>query len=123
MLTKSTSLHRASRVVALGLAMLLLLAAVLGAVPIQAAPPAPAALNGSIDWDSAGPKIVSNGKRIAYPWVAVGPNDVTHVIYFTIDGDVVYANNEGGAFNLAGKGLDSAGTPGQVPLAAIAVGP
>jgi hypothetical protein len=123
MLTLSTSPTRASRIAALGLAVLLLLAAVLAAAPAQAAPPAPAALNGSVNWDPTGPKIVSNGQRIAYPWVTVGSNDVTHIIYFTISGEVIYANNEGGAFNIAGKRLDSAGTPQQVPVAAIAVGP
>src|SRR5215470_7210043 len=110
MLTESTSPRRAIRIAALSLAFLMLLTAMLAAAPTQAAPPTPAALNGSIMWDPA-PSIVSNGTRIAYPWVTVGPNDVTHVIYFTVAGEVIYTNNETGAFNLGGKRLDSAGTP------------
>jgi hypothetical protein len=123
MLTRSTSPRRATRIAALGLAFLLLLAAVLAAAPALAGPPAPTALIGSVEWDPTGPKIVSNGQRIAYPWVTVGPNDVTHIIYFTVSGEVMYTNNESGAFNIGGKRLDSAGTPQQVPVAAIAVGP
>src|SRR5262245_10155967 len=121
MLTESTSPRRATRIAALSL-VFLMLAAVLAAAPAQAGPPAPAALDGSVIW-ADNPSIVSNGQRVAYPWVTVGPNDVTHVIYFTIDGEVMYTNNESGAFNIGGKRLDSAGTPAQVPPAAIAVGP
>jgi hypothetical protein len=121
MVTQSTSPRRATRIAALGLAFLLLVA-VLAAAPAQAGPPAPATLDGSVIWED-NPSIVSNGQRIAYPWVTVGPNDVTHIIYFTINGEVMYTNNESGAFNIAGKRLDSASTPQQVPVAAIAVGP
>jgi hypothetical protein len=122
MLTQSTSLRRTTRIAALSLAFLILLTTILVAAPAQAAPPAPATLEGSVVWEEP-PHIISNGQRIAYPWVAVGPNDITHAIYFTIDGEVMYTNNETGAFNIGGKRLDSAGTPAQVPVAAIAVGP
>jgi hypothetical protein len=122
MLTQSTSPRRIARIAALSLALLSLLTAMLAAAPAQAAPPAPAVLEGSVEWQEP-PTIISNGKRIAYPWITVGPNDVSHMIYFTIDGEVMYTNNETGAFNIGGKRLDSAGTPAQVPVAAIAVGP
>ncbi|HEY3232043.1 MAG TPA: hypothetical protein VGJ87_22620, partial [Roseiflexaceae bacterium] len=122
MLTQSTLPRRINRIAALGLAVLMALSATLAGMPASAAPPVPLVLEGSVNWQEP-PKIISNGSRIAYPWVATDSNNVSHVIYFTINGEVIYTNNAGGAFNINGKRLDSAGTPSVVPVAAIAVGP
>src|SRR5258705_484301 len=72
--------------------------------PIQAARPTPAQLLGTIDWDKE-PQIVSNGRRSGFPRVAVDSNNVTHVIYATLNGAIMYTNNIGGIFNLGGKAL------------------
>jgi hypothetical protein len=121
MSTQPTARQRTRHIAALGLA-LLLLTATLTAVAAHAAPPAPAALDGKVDWDDDG-IIISNGERAAYPWSAVDSAGVTHVIYMTFKGEIMYTNRSGPSFNKAGKRLDSgSSTPPAEPFAAIAIG-
>ena len=122
MLTQSTSPRRATRIVALSLAFLLLLAAVTTAL-VGAAAPGPAELGGSVNWHEP-PQIVSSADRIAFPWGVVGANNVTNIVYYTAGGDVMFTSNASGAFNLAGTRLDSTSSQlGPDQIASIAVGP
>jgi hypothetical protein len=77
---------------------------------------------GSIIYDPA-PNIISNGERTAYPWVAIDGNNVTHVIYVTINGSIIYTNNAAGSFHIGGKLIDNGKGSTAVPPVAIATGP
>jgi hypothetical protein len=120
MRSQSRAFGRTHNFAALGIIALLLLTTVLSSVPAQAAPNAQA-YPGSVKWDSK-PKVVSNGRRSGFPRVAVDDNNVTHVIYATENGSIMYTNNRGGNFNLGGKALANS-SYGAVPNVAIATGP
>jgi hypothetical protein len=121
MLSSLSASRRTHHLAALGLAVLLLLTAALASVPAQAAPLAQNVFPGTVDWDSE-PQIVSNGRRSGFPRVAVDANNITHVIYATEQGSIMYTNNRGGAFDLGGKALAGAGYD-STPNVAIAAGP
>jgi hypothetical protein len=120
-LTKTAS-QRINRFAALGFAALMLITAVLTSAPVPAqAAPLAQAFPGTVNWADK-PSIISNGARSGFPRVTVDANNVTHVIYATEKGDIVYTNNNGGSFNIGGKTLTS-GSYGTVPNVDIEAGP
>jgi hypothetical protein len=127
MLTSYTAPKRASRIAALSLAVLMLLNAGLVA-PVRAVPPDPAAVGNTVTWE-ANPKIASNVFRANFPSVTVDSNNITHIAYIMTPAEganwqIMYTNNAGGSFNLAGTMVDTAGAnPAAVPPAMILAGP
>jgi hypothetical protein len=127
MFTSHTAPKRATRIAALSLAFLLLTGAP-ASVPAQAGPPAPAAVGDTVTWE-ASPKVASNVFRANFPSVTVDSNNITHIAYIMAPANgatwqIMYTNNAGGSFNLAGKSIDTAGTnPAAVPPVVILAGP
>jgi hypothetical protein len=103
----------------LALVALLLLTTFLTITPTQGAPPAPSALDSSINWVDK-PAVLSNTGDVGYPWAAVDSNNITHAVYMTDNGNIWYVNT---ATRISIR-LDQGGAtaPGW-PFAAIAVGP
>jgi hypothetical protein len=127
MSTIQTPPKRAIRIAALSLAFLMLLATISATAPVQAGPPAPAAVGDSITWD-ANPVIVTNVERANFPWVAVDNNDKTHIVYYlrplgSTTWEIRYTNNVNGSFNSLGQLIDPIASNPAVPSAIILAGP
>src|ERR1044071_46010 len=92
MLTRLFAPRSTGHRTALVLVALLVLTTAMAALPAQAVPPSPAALEGTVNW-AAKPEALSNNGDVGYPWSTVDRNDVTHTVYLTDNGNIWYMNS------------------------------
>lgn len=119
MVNYRTMLTRRHRLVAVGMALLLIVTLVMvmpAAVPAVHAQPYPA----TIEWEDDPQR--ANNEDSFHPWIAVDGNDNSHIIYVADNGRLRYMNDVDGSFGgtqeLA-RGLDG----NRDPYVAIDVGP
>src|SRR4051812_22727008 len=95
MTNQPAPLRRAYRLIAVGIAFLMILSASLSAPPATLAVTTPS----TVTWGNP-QNVIGSGPKSVFPAVAVDSNDHTHIVYFDQDnGQLMYTNNVNGGFS------------------------